>query len=150
MDYWWIWIIAGVIFAIIEIFTPNFVALAIGIACAITGLLSLIPVIGNSIAIQLVIFSITMIGLIAASRPLAKRLTGNNPKSITNVSALVGKIGVVTIEIDNSKSQGYVKIGGEEWSARSSNGEVISVGEKVIVQEIEGNKVIVTNKFLID
>lgn len=150
MDFWWIWIVAGIVFAIIEIFTPGFVSLAIGIACALTGVISLIPAVGSNIAVQLIIFSASMIGLIAASRPLAKRLTGNDPASLTNYQALIGKIGVVTLEIDNTKSQGYVKIGGEEWSARSSTEDIIKVGEKVIVQELDGNKVIVTNKFLID
>lgn len=148
--YWWIWIIAGIIFAIVEIFTPGFVSLAIGAACVITGLTSLIPGVDSNIALQLVIFSGSMIGLIFATRPLAKRLQSKNQHALTNVSALVGRIGVVSIKIDNDNNQGYVKIGGEEWSARSLNGDIINIGEKVIVQDIEGNKVIVTNKFLID
>jgi membrane protein implicated in regulation of membrane protease activity len=148
--YWWIWIIAGIIFAIVEIFTPGFVSLAIGVACVITGVTSLIPGISNNIALQLVIFSGSMIGLIIVTRPIAKKLQTKNKRALTNVSALVGRIGVVSIKIDNDNNQGYVKIGGEEWSARSQNGDVINIGEKVIVQEVEGNKVIVTNKFLID
>ncbi|MFW5799582.1 MAG: NfeD family protein [Spirochaetota bacterium] len=147
MEFWWIWIVVGVIFAIIEIFTPSFVSLAIGIASILTGLISLIPFVGAGLALQFTIFSVSMIGLIAVSRPIAKKLLGNNPKAITNVSAMIDKVGVVTIEIDNDKSQGYVKIGGEEWSARSIDNEIIKVGEKVIVKRIEGNKVIVSNKF---
>ncbi len=150
MDFWWIWILAGVIFSIVEIFTPSFVSLPIGIACVITGLTSLIPGIGASLALQLFIFSGSMIALIAASRPIAKRLNDNNPKSITNVNALVGKIATVTIEINNDEATGYVKIGGEEWSARSATDEIIPKGNKVLIQEIEGNKVIVISMSLIE
>lgn len=146
MDFWWIWIIAGVIFAIIEIFTPSFVSLAIGVACALTGILSLIP--GVGLPLQFIIFSASVVGLIVASRPIAKKLLGNNPKSITNIQAMIGKIGVVTIEIDNDKAQGYAKIGGEEWSARSIKGNIIKVDNKIIVSGLEGNKVLVTNNIL--
>jgi membrane protein implicated in regulation of membrane protease activity len=150
MDFWWIWILAGIIFAIVEIFTPSFVSLPIGIACIITGLVSLIPAVGASLAIQLVVFAAGIVTLIWASRPLAKRLNANNPKSITNVNALIGKIGKVTMEINNEESTGYVKIGGEEWSARSVTDEVIPKGESVFVQEIDGNKLIVTSMSLIE
>ena len=47
-------------------------------------------------------------------------------------------------EINNLEAQGVVKLSGMEWSARSADDSKIAAGEKVLVQSIDGVKLIVT------
>ena len=52
--------------------------------------------------------------------------------------------GRVTADIDNVEARGQVKLGGMEWTARSTSGDPISVGTEVRVDRVEGVKVYVT------
>jgi len=61
----------------------------------------------------------------------------------TNVDALVGKIGTVTVEIDNSKNQGRITVYGDDWRAEAGNEDVIKVGEKVQVLKIDSTILVV-------
>ena len=47
-------------------------------------------------------------------------------------------------EIDNIAAKGRVKLGGMEWSARSTEGENIAADTLVTVDRVEGVKVFVT------
>lgn len=77
------------------------------------------------------------------TRPFAaKHLMKNVEK--TNVDSLIGKEGIVKQEINNLEAQGVVKLSGMEWSARSADDSKIAAGEKVLVQSIDGVKLIVT------
>ena len=53
---------------------------------------------------------------------------------------------MVVEDIKNIEGLGAVKINGLVWSARSQDGEDISVGEIVVIKKIEGNKTIVKKK----
>lgn len=77
---------------------------------------------------------------------LLKRYVGNFIKhhgahTLTNTDALIGKIAVVVTPISADKP-GRVKIGGEEWLARSS--EVLEKGVRVSVVAVRGSHVVVT------
>ena len=65
-------------------------------------------------------------------------------KTHTNSDRYLGKVGVVTQDIDNVRATGMVEIDGSKWTARSSSDEVIASGEKVIVDEIKGVKLMVS------
>ena len=56
----------------------------------------------------------------------------------TNVHGLIGRTAKVIAKIDNAENQGRVQIGGEDWRARSENGEIIEAGKLVKVVRIEG------------
>ena len=60
------------------------------------------------------------------------------------MDSVVGSVGRVTADIDNVEAQGQVKLGGMEWTARSTSGDPISVGTEVRVDRVEGVKVYVT------
>ena len=64
----------------------------------------------------------------------------------TNVDALVGKNGRVSITIDNSKNEGRVSVDGDDWKAESNTDTIINVGEKVEIIKI--NSTILTVKRL--
>ena len=49
----------------------------------------------------------------------------------------------MTAQIDNLKGEGQVVVKGQEWSARSQNGDSILKGSKVRITQIQGVKLIV-------
>ena len=140
MSAWVIWIIAGIICVIIEIFTPGFFFMSIGASAIITGLFALIV---SNIYIQLVIFILISTLIFINMRKLSKRFFKAKGEP-TNIFALIGKEANVTKKISKA-NKGYVKIGGEIWSAISIDEKTIEVGKTVTVKKIEGNKVIVSS-----
>ena len=98
---------------------------------------------GGALWLQCVVFLVISVVLLISLRGfLRKHIT---PKQIkTNVDSIVGTEGLVTATIDNLASTGQVKLGGMEWSARSTSGEVIQPGERIRVDRVEGVKVFVT------
>lgn len=136
-DPWMIWIAIGVICMIIEIFTPGFLFLSFGLGAIITGLITLTHI---PLWAQLVVFIIISIILFLNLRKLSARLTKETIP--TNVDALMGKKGFVTEQIPEG-GKGYVKIGGETWSAISQDENMIEVNRKIVVKNIDGNKLVV-------
>ncbi|HOH47146.1 MAG TPA: NfeD family protein, partial [Candidatus Cloacimonadota bacterium] len=107
----------------------------------ITGLLSFVPLVGDSIPIQIFFFALFSFIAFLLMRKLGKKILKHSGAD-TNVHALIGKTGVVTKQI-LSDAKGYVKIGGEEWSAITGDNTEIQANQKVKVLAIEGNKVVV-------
>lgn len=138
---WHIWMIIGIGFIIIEIFDPAFFFISLGIGAIITGLLSMLPLLGNSVPVQILIFAIFSFISFLFMRKLGKKVLAN-PGEETNVYALIGKGGMITKEIPE-EGKGYAKIGGEEWVAIGENNEAIELGAKITVLAIDGNKLIV-------
>ena len=103
----------------------------------------IIALCGGGLWLQCVVFLVISVVLLISLRGfLRKHIT---PKQIkTNVDSIVGTEGLVTATIDNLASTGQVKLGGMEWSARSTSGEVIQSGERIRVDRVEGVKVFVT------
>ncbi|PJA28291.1 MAG: NfeD family protein [candidate division Zixibacteria bacterium CG_4_9_14_3_um_filter_46_8] len=141
MQAWHVWVIIGIILSILEIFTPGFMMINFGVGAIIAGL---IAAIGAGFKVQVLTFALSSLILFASSRKLvSKYLSKDKPEARTNVDALVSRQGVVIEAIKANLKHGRVKIGGEEWSAISSSEMEISMGEKVVVTGIEGNKLIV-------
>ena len=138
-DPWIIWVAIGIICIIIEIFTPGFLFLSFGVGAIITGLAALVI---PSIAFQILTFAIVTLIIFILSRRFRKKLISTDYED-TNVNALVGKTGKVTQKIP-ANEKGYVKIGGEEWVAVSKDNKEITKDARVTINDIEGNKVIVT------
>jgi membrane protein implicated in regulation of membrane protease activity len=74
-----------------------------------------------------------------ATQPLIKKFKVNKFEP-TNSDRVIGKIAEVTKEIKPDK-YGEVEVYGVTWLAASESKQV--VGSKVVVKEIEGNKLIV-------
>ena len=62
----------------------------------------------------------------------------------TNVDAVIGSTGLVTVAIDNVTAEGQVKLGAMYWTARSTSGEKIPEGTLIRADRIEGVKVYVS------
>ena len=92
-----------------------------------------------------VLFAAVSLVLLALLKPVIQKYF--NPKlTKTNADALIGTVGPVVEDIDNIQAVGRVKLGGMEWSARSSSGQPIQKDAQVQVDKIEGNKVFVSQK----
>ena len=102
-----------------------------------------VSLIGGELWLQGVVFFVVSIVSLAALRPILRKYF--NPKlQKTNVDAIVGATGKVIVTIDNIQATGQVKIGGMEWTARSSDGQPIEEGTIVTVDKVEGVKVYVS------
>lgn len=141
MEIWQLWIVAAVILWLLEIFTPGFIAGAIGTACLITA-----PFAASSMTFsaQLAIFAISTVIIFFIARAYAKRKPMDISRDqLTNTEALLGMEGIVTDPINSDFSGGRVKLRGEDWSAVSLHGNPIATNTRVIVRKIEGCKVLV-------
>lgn len=98
---------------------------------------------GGELWLQVLVFFVVSAAFLLLLRPLAKKYF--TPKIVkTNVDSVVGAQGKVLEEIDNIAAKGRVKIGGMEWSARSTEGENIAADTLITVDRVEGVKVFVT------
>ncbi len=91
--------------------------------------------------LQITAFFITSIIMIIFTRPIAvKYLKVGTQK--TNTDAIVGRTGLVIMDISEYKS-GQVKVGGQIWTAVSQSGDSIPADTEVDIVAIEGVKLIV-------
>jgi membrane protein implicated in regulation of membrane protease activity len=98
---------------------------------------------GATPATQRTIFLVLSLALLVVTRPAAvKYMRGSRVK--TNAESLIGRLAVVTAEINNLAQIGEVIISDVSWTARSRmDSNVIPVGSKVKICAIEGVKLIV-------
>ena len=135
-----VWLVALLVFLFVEAQSVTMVSLwfAAGALAALIAALC-----GAELWLQIVLFFVVSIALLAALRPLARKFF--TPKiTKTNVDSIIGAQGLVTAPIDNIVAQGQVKLNGMEWTARSTSGEIIPIGTQVVVDKVEGVKVFVT------
>ncbi|MEU3462523.1 NfeD family protein [Streptomyces sp. NPDC006733] len=139
MDPWLWWLIAAVGLGIPLVITtmPEFGMFAVGaVAGAITAAL------GGGIVLQVVVFVIVSVALLAVVRPIAYRHRTQRPEQRTGIDALRGRQAVVVERVDGSG--GRIKLAGEIWSARALDEErSFEPGEKVDVVEIDGATAVV-------
>ena len=62
----------------------------------------------------------------------------------TNVDQMIGKTGTVQDDIDNETDSGYMKLYGDSWRAISADGSTIPKGAKIVIEKMDGNKVVVS------
>ena len=133
------WIVVIIAAIVIEVST---VALT-SVWFALGGIVSLILAIFDvGFLWQMLSFiGISTIALIA-TRPIAKKM---NTKDViyTNSDKIIQMVGVVTKEIPAGEI-GEIRVNSELWRAKSLETETIHIGEKVIVNNLDGNKVIVS------
>lgn len=132
------WVILTIALGLIEIFTQGLTTIWFCGGAFVAGLLALA---GISFPFQVAAFIIVSITMLIFTRPIAiKKL--NKEVIPTNAEALIGKKGLVTEEISEF-TFGQVRLKGIEWTAISQDGESIPKGSKVIVNKIEGVKLVV-------
>lgn len=135
-----IWIGAFIVFVIVEWMTVGLTSIWLaGGALVALGM----QLLGVDFVWQLIAFFVVSFGLLAVTRPLAKKyLNANRVK--TNYEEVIGKEVKVTERIDAMNGTGTAVVNGQEWTARAKNSqEIIEAGSLVRVLEIQGVKLIV-------
>lgn len=133
------WVAAIILFLVVEAATAGLTCIwfALGsVAALLTAWLR------GPIWLQIVWFLVVSVSALLLTRPLARKFI-NGRKTPTNADRAIGRIGIVTETIDNIAASGAVKLDGQVWTARSADGEIIAMGERVEALEIRGVKLIV-------
>ena len=140
---WQYWLIAAGIFFIIEIITTGFLAFWLGIGAIIAMCVSFFI---DNLIVQTVIFIISSVILILATKPLIKKFLKNNTgaETKTNAFSIIGKKAIVIKNIDKIDGSGQIKVDGEVWSAEGEDDTIIEKGTEVEILKIDGVRAIVT------
>lgn len=125
MAYWQLLIITGIIFIIIEIFTPMMFFLNLALACFLTAVLALFVSDWNILVPVFVVFSVVFIIFL---RPFLIRNRENGQKTGVE-EKYIGKVAKVIETV--TASSGVITIYNERWEARSNLGEEIPEGSEV-------------------
>lgn len=134
------WLIALAVFLVIEIITMGLTTIWFAGGSLVAFIASLI---GVPVIAQIVIFFVISFVLLFFTRPVVEKHL-NNSRTKTNVNSMIGKEGKVTEEIDNFNQKGTIVVNGLEWTARSSDDDIIIPnGSKIIVKDVQGVKAIV-------
>lgn len=125
MQYWQLLVIAGIIFIIVEMFTPVMFFLNLAMACFVTAIVAFFIVDWNILIPIFVMFSAIFLLFL---RPILVR-TRNGGQKTGVEEKYIGKIAKV-VEIVNA-TNGVISIYDERWNARTESGEDIPVGAEV-------------------
>jgi membrane protein implicated in regulation of membrane protease activity len=135
---WWLVVAAALGIPLVVTAMPEFGMFAVG-AVAAAGTAGL----GAGTVIQVLVFVVVSVALIAVVRPIANRHAAQRPQLATGVDALKGRQAVVLERVDGG-ADGRIKLAGEIWSARALDPDrAYEVGQEVDVVEIEGATAIV-------
>ena len=127
------WLAIFVILLIVELSTVNLVSIWFALGALAAGLVAYFV---DSMMIQVAVFIIvSAISLLLTNKFVEKLRHGKVVP--TNLDRVIGKIGIVTLEITKLEP-GEVKVDGKRWSAVSSR--KIEVGRKVEILSIDGVK----------
>lgn len=139
IDAWVWWLVGAAALGIPLVVTamPEFGMFAVGaVAAAVSAGL------GGDVVVQVLVFVVVSVALIAVVRPIAARHSSQRPQLVTGIDALKGKQAVVLERVDSAG--GRIKLAGEVWSARAlDTGRAYEVGQEVDVVDIEGATAIV-------
>lgn len=100
---------------------------------------------GGAQWIQWTVFVCVSLVAFLVTRPLVKRFTGRKFEP-TNADRCIGKEATVTEDIVCINGAGCVNVSGVIWSAVSADGKDIPKGSTVIIEKIEGAKLLVKEK----
>ncbi len=136
------WAAAIILFGVAEAVTAQLVSIWFLIG-AIAALIA--AFFGANLIIQIIVFIAVSILALVITRPLVKKYI-NPKKEHTNADRVIGQVGIVAEDIDNIRATGQVKADGKIWTARATDNSIIPSGCEVIIEKIDGVKLIVKNK----
>ena len=136
------WLAVFVLLSVIELATMGLTTIWFA-GGAVAGFIA--SRLGANVVIQAVVFFVVSIVLLIFTRPFAVRYINSN-KTKTNIDGLIGQEALVLEEINNIRETGCARLEGKEWTARSVDDTVIPADTVVIVERIEGVKLIVKTK----
>lgn len=134
-----VWLIFAGFMLVCEALTTQLVSIWFvigGIAAAVTCIFT------DNLLIQSLVFIVVSFICLIVTRPLVRKVM-KNKKQPTNSDRLIGRVGIVTVDIINQKGEGQVNVDGKIWSAKSIDGREIKSGANVRITSIEGVKLLV-------
>lgn len=134
------WLVAMVVFFVIEGITQGLVTLWFGMGALAATFVSLL---GGKLWLQWSVFVLVSLITLCLLRGYARGYLFGEKVFVTN--GVVGKSGIVISRIGAPSYQGKVQIGDVLWSA-SSQGLELEEGQLVSVKSLEGNVIIVDEK----
>jgi membrane protein implicated in regulation of membrane protease activity len=69
-DVWWVWVVAGLGLAILEVILPGYIFAGFAVAAVLTGGLIWLGVLGGSLPVSLAVFAVVSLAAWAALRAL--------------------------------------------------------------------------------
>ena len=103
----------------------------------------LAAVLGANPVVQIILFLVVAVGLLAATRPWAKKYI-NSRTQRTNADRVIGETIRITERVSNLDQTGMAVVHGQEWTVRTRNdNEIIEPGEEAKILAISGVKLIV-------
>ncbi len=136
-----IWLTIFIVTLSLELQTVNLTSIWFSISALVSLILAVFVV---SPVIQAIVFLVLSLLLLIATKPFVRKYL-DRTKERTNMDRVLGATAIVTKEITPDEF-GEVKVLGALWRAVPKEMDTFSVGEKVIVEEISGVKLIVKKK----
>jgi membrane protein implicated in regulation of membrane protease activity len=133
----WLWTIFAIVMGIGEIFTAGFFLLPFAIGAGAAAILAWAN--AALIAQWLVFFGVSLFSLAYLRRFISRQDEGDQPRIGAN--RWIGLEGIVISDIDPISGSGMVKVESEEWRAIAP--QAISSGQKIIVTEVRGARLVV-------
>src|SRR5262245_29769514 len=134
MEAWVVWMIVAVVLGVAELVGLTLASGLLAIAAVAAGL---VGAVGLPFPVQVAVFVIASAAGLGVVRPIATRHIRQPPRLRSGVAALVGREALTLTEV--TKHAGRVRIGGEEWTARPYDPDVVIPAEtSVDVLAIEG------------
>lgn len=132
------WLVLVILFAVFEAVSMDLTSIWFAFG-AVFGMIA--ALFTDSMVIQFIVFAVFTTSFIIFLKPISKKYLFKEQVK-TNVDKHIGQKCIATTLI--TTDEGEAKIDGKIWSARCKNdGEQIEVGEKALVLEIQGVKLIV-------
>ncbi len=134
---WWLWIVLGLVLAAVEILVPGgFFVIFFGAAAVVTGVLSAFGLTGPRWLEWLAFSVLSILSLMLFRRPLLERIRqSESPRGA--VDSLAGEAGRA-LDAMAPGAVGRVELRGSAWSARNASARAIIVGERVVVDQVDG------------
>ena len=129
-----LWLVVGLVLVAAELVSGEFVLLMLGGGALAAAGAALVA----GPAVSAAVFAVASVLLLLGLRPaLRRRLDRSVPHTPSRVEAVVGGTATVVARVDGHG--GRVRIGDDEWSARSyDEHQVIEPGERVTVVRVAG------------
>lgn len=131
------WILAAIALGLIEAATFSLVSIWFCVGAAVSAVVSIFT---PSPFIQFGVFVVVSAILLLCTRRFVKKFLYKESVP-TNADRIIGMKALVTEEINPTLNQGQIKVGGQQWSAKSDC--LIPKDEVVEIVKIEGVKAIV-------
>lgn len=139
MLFVYLWGAALILFLVVEAITAGLTSIWFAAGALVALIIALLH---GSVLLQFAAFLIVTGLTVFGTRSMARKYV-NSRTVATNADRLLGAEGLVLEPIDNVRARGTVKVDGKVWSARSGSGEAIPADTLVLVDSIDGVKLIV-------